>query len=173
MTATLTPQATNAQAVLYLAFELGWTEWKLGFRTGIAGAPRLRTIRARDLAALWAEVSRAKQRFGLPEDTVVYRGYEAGRDGFWLHRCLTAHGIHHVIVDSASIEVKRRGRRTKTDRRDAAKLLTMLIRSHHGEPKVGNVVRIPSIAEEDRRHFHRDLEEMKAERTPHSHRLKG
>jgi transposase len=49
----------------------------------------------------------------------------------------------------------------------------MLIRSHHGEPKVGNGVRIPSIAEEDRRHFHRDLEEMKAERTPHSHRLKG
>jgi transposase len=173
MTATHTPHSTNSRTVLYLAFELGWTEWKLGFSTGIAGAPRLRTIRARDLAALWAEVSRAKKRFGLPEDTVVYSCYEAGRDGFWLHRCLTAHSIHNVIVDSASIEVKRRGRRTKTDRLDAAKLLTMLIRSHHGEPKVWSVVRIPSIAEEDRRHLHRDLEEMKAERTQHSNRIKG
>ena len=173
MTATHTTHSTHSRAVLYLAFELGWTEWKLGFSTGIAGAPRLRTIRARDLAALWDEVSRAKQRFGLPEDTVVYSCYEAGRDGFWLHRCLTAHGVHNVIVDSASIEVKRRGRRTKTDRLDAGKLLTMLIRSHHGEPKVWSVVHIPSIADEDQRHLHRDLEEMKAERTQHSNHIKG
>jgi hypothetical protein len=71
MTATYTPHTANSQAVLYLAFELGWTEWKLGFSTGIAGAPRLRTIRARDLEALWDEGVRAKKRFGLPEETRV------------------------------------------------------------------------------------------------------
>jgi transposase len=173
MTATHTPQTTNTQAVLYLAFELGWTEWKLGFSTGIASAPRLRTMRARDLEALWDEVARAKKRFGLPEETSVYSCYEAGRDGFWLHRSLTAHGIHNLVVDSASIEVKRRGRRTKTDRLDAGKLLTMLIRHCTGEQKVWSVVHVPSVADEDRRHLHRDLEEMKAERTQHSNRLKG
>ena len=78
-----------------------------------------------------------------------------------------------LIVDSASIEVERRGRRTKTDRLDAGKLLTMLIRSHHGEPKVCSVVHVPSIADEDRCHLHRDLEEMKAARTQHSNRMKG
>jgi transposase len=173
MTATHTPHATNSQAVLYLAFELGWTEWKLGFSTAIAGAPRLRTMRARDLEALWDEVARAKKRFGLPEETSVYSCYEAGRDGFWLHRSLTAHGIHNLVVDSASIEVKRRGRRTKTDRLDAGKLLTMLIRHCTGEQKVWSVVHVPSVADEDRRHVHRDLEEMKAERTQHSNRIKG
>ena len=173
MTAPHTVQTTNSQAVLYLAFELGWTEWTLGFSTGLAGAPRLRTIRARDLGALWEELTRARKRFGLPEDTVVYSCYEAGRDGLWLHRYLTAHRVHTLVVDSASIEVKRRGRRTKTDRLDAGKLLTMLIRHCTGEPKVWSAVHVPSVADEDRRQLHRDLEEMKAARTQHSNRMKG
>lgn len=173
MTATYTPHTANSQAVLYLAFELGWTEWKLGFSTGIAGAPRLRTMRARDLTALGDEIARAKKRFGLPEETRVYSCYEAGRDGFWLHRSLTAQGVHNLVVDSASIEVKRRGRRTKTDRLDASKLLTMLIRHCTGEQKVWSVVHVPSVVDEDRRHVHRDLEEMKAERTQHSNRIQG
>jgi transposase len=173
MTAMHTLQTPPSGAALYLAFELGWTEWKLGFSTGLAGAPRLRTMRARDLSTLWDEVARAKKRFGLPDDVGVYSCYEAGRDGFWLHRCLLAHGLHNVVVDSASIEVKRRGRRTKTDRLDASKLLTMLIRHCTGEHKVWSVVHVPSVVDEDRRHLHRDLEEMKAERTQHSNRIKG
>jgi len=98
--------------------------------------------------------------------------YEAGRDGFWLHRWLGEHGLENVIVDSASIEVNRRSRRRKTDRLDAGKLVTMLMRHHAGE-KLWSVVRVPSPADEDRRHLHRDLEEMKAERTQHINRIKG
>jgi transposase len=86
---------------------------------------------------------------------------------------LTAHRAHNLVVDSASIEVKRRGRRPKTDRLDAGKLLTMLIRHCTGEPKVWSVVHVPSVADEDRRQLHRDLEEMKAEVTQHRNRLKG
>jgi transposase len=173
MTATHTPQATKSQAGLYLAFKLGWTAWKLGFSTGIAGAPRLRTMRARDLEALWDEVARAKKRVGLPEETRVYSCDEAGRDGFWLPRSLPAQGIHTLVVDSASIEVNRRGRRTKTDRLDAGQWLTLLIRHCTGEPTVWSVVHVPSVADEDRRHVHRDLEEMKAARTPQRHRIQG
>jgi transposase len=118
---------------------------------GLAGAPRLRTIRARDLSALWDEVARAKKRFGLPEDAGVYSRDEAGRAGCWRHRGLTTYGIHNSVVDPASIEVKGRGHR-KTDRLDSGKLLTMPIRYHNGGPKVWSVVHVPSVDAEDRRH---------------------
>ena len=36
-----------------------------------------------------------------------------------------------------------------------------------------SVVRVPEVADEDRRHLHRDLLEMKAERTRHVNRIKG
>src|SRR5262245_32658052 len=73
--------------------------------------------------------------FGLPAGTLVVSCYEAGRDGFWLHRYLTARGITNRIVDSSSIEVNRRKRRAKTDRIDAGKLVGMLIRYYNGETK--------------------------------------
>src|SRR5262249_31521022 len=123
--------ATSAPAVtgvLYLAFELGWSDWKLALATGPAGNPRLRSVRGRDTRAGLQESAKAKARLGLPADAPVYSCYEAGRDGFWLHRFLVGHGVENVVVDSSSIEVKRRGRRRKTDRLDAAKLVSMLIR---------------------------------------------
>jgi transposase len=99
--------------------------------------------------------------------------YEAGRDGFWLHRWLEARGLHNLVVDSASIEVNRRQRRAKNDRLDAAKLVSMLLRYHGGEKKLWSVVRVPSPDDEDRRQLHRDLLELKAERTRHVNRIKG
>jgi transposase len=98
--------------------------------------------------------------------------YEAGRDGFWLHRYLTAQGIKNSVVDAASIEVNRRQRRAKSDRLDANKLLSMLLRYHGGE-KVWSVVQVPSVADEDRRHLHRELMEVKSERTQHINRIRG
>ena len=116
------------QPTLYLAFELGKNTWKLGFTIGMAQQPRERTIPAGALETFQQEITRAKQRFGLPEDARVVSCYEAGRDGFWLHRYLVAHGIQNHVIDSASIEVNRRQRRAKTDRLDVRKLLTMLLR---------------------------------------------
>jgi len=69
----------------------------------------------------------AKKRFNLPKDTTVKSCYEAGRNGFWLDRCLTSLGIENAIVDSSSIEVNRRKRRAKTDRIDVEKLLVLLM----------------------------------------------
>jgi transposase len=165
--------APKVTEVLYLAFELGWNEWKLAFASGPADNPRLKNIGARDTQALLREIGRAKKRFGLAEDAPVHSCYEAGRDGFWLHRFLENQGINNEVVDSSSIEVKRRGRRRKTDRLDAGKLLSMLIRWRQGERKVWSVVQVPSVADEDRRQLHRDLLELKAERTQHTNRIKG
>jgi transposase len=162
-----------SQPTLALAFELGQETWKLGFTIGVAQPPRERTIPARDVARVQQEIAQAKRRFGLPEDAHVVSCYEAGRDGFWLHRCLVAHGIENHVIDSASIEVNRRQRRAKTDRLDVRKLLTMLLRHLAGERKVWSVVHVPSVEEEDRRQLHRELTTAKQDRTRIINRMKG
>ena len=164
---------TTASPVLYLALELSWTSWKLAFTVGAGQKPRLRSIAARDTDTLMLEIHKAKHRFGLPETTPVISCYEAGRDGFWLDRYLRHHGVENLVVDAASIEVNRRRRRAKSDNLDAAKLVAMLIRWHLGEKKLWGVVRVPAAADEDRRQLHRELIELKAQRTEHTNRIKG
>src|SRR5437868_14859580 len=93
MTAAYTGNVSTPGGVLHLAFELGWTHWKLAFTIGYGQKPRQRTIGARDLAALDQEIAKAKKRFQLADAALVVSCYEAGRDGFWLHRYLTARGI--------------------------------------------------------------------------------
>ena len=53
---------------LYLAFELGSKEWKLGFSIGFGQKPRERTVLAGDLAGVKREIEQAKGRFGLPRE---------------------------------------------------------------------------------------------------------
>ncbi len=149
---------------LYIAFELGDSSWKLAATTGPGQAPRLRTVPARALDDTLRELTRAKTRFHLAADTPVVSCYEAGRDGFWLHHALTAHGVRNHVVDSSSIEVNRRRRRTKSDRLDARKLATMLMRYAEGERPVWHVVRVPSSAAEDDRQFHREFKTAQRER---------
>src|SRR5262245_10980507 len=133
MTANLRPHsnlsvATNEQPVLYMAFELGWDSWKLAFATSTGPAPRRREMPARDVPRLLQEIAEAKRRLRLPADCPVVSCYEAGRDSFWLHRCLAAHGVQHLIVASASVELNGRQRRAKSDDLDVAKLLSQLLR---------------------------------------------
>ena len=140
---------------------------------GAAQRPRERNVPARNLEAVREEIRKAKERFGLPEDAPVISCYEAGRDGFWLHRWLVTQGVANCVVDSASIEVNRRHRRAKTDRLDVQKLLTMLLRHAAGERKVWSIVRVPSVEEEDRRQLHRALATAKRDRTRVINRIKG
>jgi transposase len=168
-----TDSTTPSGPVLYLAFELSRSSWKLAFTTGAGQKPRLRSLAAGSLVGLAFEIKKAKERFGLPPDVPVISCYEAGRDGFWLHRFLVHEGVRNLVVDSASIEVNRRKRRAKSDRLDAIKLVSMLIRWHGGEDHVWAVVRVPAVDDEDRRQLHRDLIRLKAERTEHDNRIKG
>lgn len=172
-TATTRTQYSEVVPTLYVAFELSWSEWKLAFTVGLGQRPRLRTIAAGDLETLSKEILRAKARFGLAESARVVSCYEAGRDGFWLHRFLVAQGVESHVVDASSIEVPRRKRRAKTDRLDATKLVAMLVRYDHGERRVWSVVRVPTVEQEDQRHLHRELDTLKKERTRQSNRIKG
>ena len=167
------PLATNEQPVLYMAFDLGWDSWRLAFATGPGPAPREREMPARDVARLLQEIAEAKRRLRLPADCPVVSCYEAGRDSFWLHRCLAAHGVQNLIVDSASIEVNRRQRRAKSDHLDVTKLLSMLLRYAGGETKVWSVVQVPTPEEEDARQLHRELITLSQQATQHTNRIKA
>lgn len=158
---------------LYVALELGQDKWHLAFATQAAEKPRFRAIPARDLGRLADEIRKAKERFRLPADAPVRTCYEAGRDGFWVHRALAAGGIDNVVVDSSSIEVDRRRKRLKSDPVDAAKLLNLLCRYHGGESKVWRVVRVPAVADEDRRQLHRGLRDLQRQQTECSNRIQG
>jgi len=172
-TTTHTEYGNTAADILFMAFELSDKTWKLGFTTGPGQKPRERNVAARNQERVLEEIASAKRRFGLPETAPVVSCYEAGREGFWLHRFLLAHGMTNHVVDSSAIEVSRRQRRAKSDGLDVRKLLSMLMRYHHGEQKVWQVVKVPSMEAEDQRHLHRDLETLKRERGSTTTRIKG
>jgi len=173
-TTRLTDPTLPEPPALYLALELSNRSWKLAFSTGHGQKPRFRNVPARDLDALTREIALARTRFGFPDAVPVISCYEAGRDGFWIHRFLQSQPqSFNLVVDSASIEVNRRHRRLKTDRIDARKLVTMLIRYHNAESRVWSVVYVPSPEAEDARHLHRELLTLKADRTRVTNRIKG
>ena len=158
---------------LLVAFELGQQWWKVGFTTGLGQQVRTRKIAAGAVEVVADEMVKAKAAFGLSAEVPVISCYEAGRDGFWLHRYLTAGGATNHVVDSASIEVNRRARRTKTDAVDLRGLLTLLARYVAGDRRCWRVVRVPSVAEEDARQVHRTWETLQGDRTRVINRLKA
>jgi transposase len=128
-----------------------------------------------DWKGLLGRIERIRMRVAreLNRPVEVISCYEAGYDGFWLHRLLEAHGVRNYVIDAASLHVDRRARRTKTDHIDAVQLLRSLLAYLRGEPKVWSVVRVPSVAEEDERRLHRERHRLIAERVQHVNRIKG
>ena len=161
----------SPERVLHLALELSNKSWKLGFSDG--ERIRLKSIAAGDLGSLDEELKKTKARYGLAPDCRVVSVYEAGRDGFWIHRALAQRGIENVVVDSASIEVNRKQRRVKTDRVDVEALLRQLERYHRGERKALAVVRVPTEADEDQRRPSRERERLLQERGAHKVRIES
>ena len=157
--------------VLYMACELSAKEWLLTMSIATDAKRQRARVRPGDQDAFERVLTTAKARFGLPPDAAVRSCYEAGREGFWPHRFLTAVGVRNLVVDSASIEVSRRARRAKTDRLDGEKLLRLLLRHWGGERDMWHVVHVPSREAEDARHASRGLTTMQAERTRYRNRI--
>ena len=128
ISATRNVQEHTTEGTLFVAFELSEKTWKLGFTTGHGQKPRERTVPARQPERVLDEIAQAQRRMGLPASAAVVSCYEAGREGFWLHRFLQGHGLTNQVVDSSSIEVNRRRRRAKSDGLDVRKLLSRLLR---------------------------------------------
>ena len=173
MTTNSTTQINDFSSVLHMAIELAATSWKLGFADRLGRKTRLRSLPAGDFGKLKAEVAAAKRAFGLDADCPVVSCYEAGRDGFWVHRCLVAMDIESHIVEPASIEVNRKKRRAKTDRIDAQKIVNALMRFKAGDALACRMNRVPDPEAEDARHLNREMKTIKSERTSHTNRIKG
>jgi transposase len=169
MSTVLQGQDTVIQAALYMSFELGDKKWMLTPSDGRRGPGRY-SVEAGDTAAVAQCIVKAKERCKLQAQAKVHSCYEAGRDGWWLHRWLLEQGIDNIVVDSASIEVNRHARRTKTDRLDGDKLLAMLLRHRTGE-RVWSVLHEPTPEDEDARRTHRELARLTQERTAHTNRI--
>ena len=171
MTAILQNDNNALGLVLYMAIELSNKTWRLGFSNGKKA--RQITLEAGDLGALEEQITLAKEKLKLAPGCAVKSCYEAGRDGFWIHRHLVGQGIDNIVIDSASIEVNRRQRRAKTDSVDVQSLLRLLIRYSGGEKKVMSIVHVPSVEEEDQRRLHRERERLVKERGAHRARIKS
>jgi transposase len=165
MIAAIRSDASVVESVLYVAFELGRKQWTLALTSGFGATPWLRTVASGDFAAVERVITVARQRFQLPATAAVVSCYEAGRDGFWIHRALARLGIRNRVVDSASIEVNRRARRTKTDRLDARKLVLLLVRVCAGDRDAWAEVHVPTEAVEAARHRSRERSALIKERT--------
>lgn len=167
--------AAEQPATIYLALELSRASWVVAVHSPLADKISLHRLAGGDSSGLLALIARLRARLerALGRPVAVVSCYEAGYDGFWLHRLLEGHGVRNHVLDPASLQVNRRARRAKTDRIDAASLLRALIAHLRGEPRVVSVVRVPSVAEEDARRLHRERHRLVAERVQHVNRIKG
>jgi transposase len=170
------PTATHGETVRCLfAIELSKQSWVIGFNTPLSEKISRRTLSGCDWKGLLELIEDVRARVSreMGRAVAVMSCYEAGYDGFWLHRQLEAHGVRNYVIDPASLQVDRRARRVKTDRIDAERLLRSLMAYLRGEPKVWSVVRVPSVAEEDARRLHRERDRLVLERVQHVNRIKG
>jgi transposase len=173
MIAPTRPELSVSEPTLYVACELSQTDWKLAMTSGVGVPPWLRTVPSGDLQAVGRAMAQGHARFGLPAPARVVSCDEAGRDGFWIHRALTAVGRVNLVVDSASIEVNRRARRAKTDRLDALKLVMMVGRVWAGERRVWREVRVPTGADEAARQVSRERTALTQDQTRLVNQMRG
>ena len=164
-------QGYDVEAVLYMAMELSNSSWKLGFSNG--RQMRRKSIEARNRVRLIEEVRLAKHKLGLEQEARVVVCFEAGRDGHWIYRWLSAEGFKVLEIDSSSIETPRGRKHVKTDRIDVEKLLDLLLRYCLGFRKAFRIVRVPSEEAEAGQRLHREDEFLIRQRARVSNRLKG
>lgn len=171
----MTTQTPEHGRVIYLAIELSSPIWLVAAHLPGAAKPKLHRIGAGDTAALLALVTslRAHVQTGLGAAVEVASCFEAGRDGFWLHRLLMAHGIASHVLEPTSILVNRRARRAKTDRLDAQGLLRVLMAYLAGDRQACSMVRVPTPEEEDAKRLHREREHLVQERVRLENRIEA
>ena len=170
---TDTPTAAE-YATVHMAFELSKAKWNLG--VVLPGSKKMSrfTITGGDVVALAKRLAAIRAKAGRGGKPVrILACYEAGYDGHWLYRWLTAQGVACHEIDPASIEVNRRARRAKTDRIDLDRMMRTFLAHLRGEPRACSIVHVPSVADEDRKRCERERDRLVKERTAHTNRIKG
>ncbi len=162
-------------AWIFVAVELSRTSWLVAVHRPSDGRTGRYKLRSGDADGLLALIDRVRSREERARGGAVRVAccYEAGYDGFWLHRILEASGIACHVMEPASLQVDRRARRAKTDAIDLDGILRALIAFRRGETRVCRMVRVPSVAEEDAKRTHRERKRLVKERVGHVNRIKG
>lgn len=160
---------------IFVAIELSQRSWLVTLHCPDKDKISRHKLESGDHAGLLALIDRVRARAartlgGVP---AVESCYEAGYDGFWLHRLLLAAGIANSVFDPASIAVDQRARRVKTDRIDGEKMLRTLMAYLRGEPRVVRIVRVPAAEQEDARRATRERDRLTKEQTAHTTRIKA
>src|SRR5256886_5797016 len=165
-----TPTASR-YGTTFIAIELSQKSWLVTLHSPDQDKLSRHQLAGGDHAGLVALIDRIRERAaralgGVP---AVASCYEAGYDGFWLHRLLLAAGITNYVFDPASIAVDQRARRVKTDRIDGETMLRTLMAVLRGEPRGVRVVRGPSAQQEGARPARRESERPGEEQKPPTH----
>jgi transposase len=169
-----TPIKSNV-STLFVAIELSQRSWLVTMHCPDKDKISHHKLEGGDHAGLLTLIERMRERAARTLGAVpaVVSCYEAGYDGFWLHRLLMAAGITNHVFDPASIAVDQRARRVKTDRIDGEKMLRTLMAYLRGEPRVVRIVRVPSPEQEDARRASRERGRLTKEQTAHTSRIKA
>ena len=166
---------TDRISTIFVAIELSQRSWLVTMHCPDKDKISRHKLEGGDHAGLLALIARLRERAAraLAAVPAVVSCYEAGYDGFWLHRLLMAAGITNYVFDPASIAVDQRARRVKTDRIDGEKMLRTLMAYLRGEPRVVRIVRVPAPDQEDARRDTRERHRLTKEQTAHSNRIKA
>lgn len=158
-----------------IAIELSVSSWFVAVRLPGSEKSRLHRVEGGDTTALLALIrdlrSRAETKLRHAADVACC--FEAGRDGFWLHRLLTAHGASAYVLEPTSILVNRRARRAKTDRLDAEGMLRVLAAWLGGDRQICSIVSVPTPEDEDAKRPHREREHLVQERQRLENRMEA
>ena len=158
-----------------IAIELSVSSWFVAVRLPGSEKSRLHRVEGGDTTALLALIRdlrwRAETKLRHAADVACC--FEAGRDGFWLHRLLTAHGASAYVLEPTSILVNRRARRAKTDRLDAEGMLRVLAAWLGGDRQVCSIVSVPTPEDEDAKRPHREREHLVQERQRLENRMEA
>lgn len=160
---------------IFVAIELSQKSWLVSLHSPDRDRISRHKLEGGDHAGLLALIEQVRSRVAgkLGSAPRVMSCYEAGYDGFWLHRLLEAGGITNFVFDAASIAVEQRARRAKTDRIDGELLLRTLMAHSRGEPRVVRIVRVPDVEQEDARRINRERDRLVTEQTAHTNRIKA
>jgi transposase len=166
---------TDQDHIIHVAIELSYSTWLVAARLPQVAKPHLHKITGGDTTALLRLLSslRARMAAKLGVAAGIICCFEAGRDGFWLHRLLTEHGITSYVLEPTSILVNRRARRAKTDRLDVEGMLRVLMAYLRGDRKACSMVRVPTPNEEDAKRPHREREHLVRERQRIENRIEA
>ena len=172
---TENPLTAGHNGTIFIAIELSQKTWLVTLHSPDRDRISRHKLEGGDHEGLLALIEKVKARVAEKLGSVprVVSCYEAGYDGFWLHRLLQASGINNFVFDAASIAVEQRSRRAKTDRIDGELMLRTLMAYLRGEPRVVRIVRVPTVAEEDARRASRERDRLVKEQTAHSNRIKA